>query len=241
MIKRIVKNIQKLWVRRSSDSILNYYRSIGIKIGEGTYAIHPRSLTIDSSRPSLIEIGNHVFLHRGISILNHDYTSWVFTELYDDFIPSHSRVKIGNNIWFGYNCTVLRGVTIGDNCIIALGSVVSKDIPANSVAGGVPAKVICTIEEYYEKRKRLYIEETIDYARSIKERFNREPNLDDFKDDYPCFVDGSNMDEYPMMPYSRVLKSHLERWKQKHRAPFKGFEEFMKEVNNQEKNKSLYK
>ncbi len=51
-------------------------------------------------------------------------------------------VIIGRNVWFGANVTVLPGVNIGDNVILAAGSVVNKDIPKNTIAGGVPAKVI---------------------------------------------------------------------------------------------------
>lgn len=51
-------------------------------------------------------------------------------------------IKIGKNCWIGAKVTVLDGVTIGDNCVIAAGAVVTKDMPANSVIGGVPAKVI---------------------------------------------------------------------------------------------------
>lgn len=56
-------------------------------------------------------------------------------------------VKIGNDCWFGANVTVCPGVTIGDNCVIGAGSVVTRDIPANSFAAGVPCKVIRTITE----------------------------------------------------------------------------------------------
>jgi acetyltransferase-like isoleucine patch superfamily enzyme len=232
MTNRIFRILRYLWIRRSPKSILDYYRKNGCQIGKDVYVKDPKHLLIDISRPSLVSIGNHVFLHRGLSIITHDYTSWVFAELYNDFIPSHGRVKIGNNVWFGEKCTVLKGVTIGNNCIIGYGSIVNKSIPANSVAVGIPAKVICTIEEYYEKRKKKYTEETIDYAISIKEHFNREPTIDDFTDDYPCFVDGSNVDNYPMMLYSRVLQDkHFEGWKQKHKAVFNGFDEFLGEVN----------
>lgn len=51
-------------------------------------------------------------------------------------------VKIGNNVWIGMNSIVMRGVTIGDNTIIGAGSIVTKDIPANVIAVGVPCKVI---------------------------------------------------------------------------------------------------
>ena len=56
-------------------------------------------------------------------------------------------VKIGNDCWFGANVTVCPGVTIGDNCVIGAGSVVTRDIPANSFAAGVPCKVIRPITE----------------------------------------------------------------------------------------------
>ena len=54
-------------------------------------------------------------------------------------------VTIGSNIWFGANVVVCSGVTIGDNCVIGAGSVVTRDIPANSLAAGVPCRVIRSI------------------------------------------------------------------------------------------------
>jgi len=56
-------------------------------------------------------------------------------------------VTIGNDCWFGANVTVCPGVTVGDGCVIGAGSVVTRDIPANSFAAGVPAKVIRPITE----------------------------------------------------------------------------------------------
>lgn len=53
-----------------------------------------------------------------------------------------ASVHIGNNVFIGMHCMILKGVTIGDNSIIAAGSIVTKDIPANCIAGGVPCKVI---------------------------------------------------------------------------------------------------
>ena len=51
-------------------------------------------------------------------------------------------IVLGKNVWVGANATILRGVTIGDNAVVAAGAVVTKDIPADTVAGGVPAKAI---------------------------------------------------------------------------------------------------
>ncbi len=55
-------------------------------------------------------------------------------------------ITIGNNVWIGGQVVILAGVTIGDNCTIGAGSVVTHDIPANSVAVGNPARVIKSIE-----------------------------------------------------------------------------------------------
>jgi acetyltransferase-like isoleucine patch superfamily enzyme len=55
---------------------------------------------------------------------------------------STNPIKIGRKVWIGARSRILKGVTIGDGSIIAAGSVVTKDIPANCIAGGVPAKVL---------------------------------------------------------------------------------------------------
>jgi acetyltransferase-like isoleucine patch superfamily enzyme len=49
---------------------------------------------------------------------------------------------VGNNVWIGYGACILRGVTVGDNAVIGTNSVVTKDVPANAVVGGVPARLI---------------------------------------------------------------------------------------------------
>jgi acetyltransferase-like isoleucine patch superfamily enzyme len=51
-------------------------------------------------------------------------------------------VRVGNNVWIGYGACVLRGVTVGDNAVIGSNAVVTKDVPANAVVGGVPARLI---------------------------------------------------------------------------------------------------
>lgn len=56
-------------------------------------------------------------------------------------------IHIGDDVWIGGNCTILPGVTIGNNVVVARGAVVTKDIPDNCVVGGVPASVIKNIED----------------------------------------------------------------------------------------------
>ena len=64
-------------------------------------------------------------------------------------------IRIGNDVWIGGNVTILPGITIGNNVVVAAGAVVTKDIPDNTLVGGVPAKFIRTLEndiEEYAKR-----------------------------------------------------------------------------------------
>jgi acetyltransferase-like isoleucine patch superfamily enzyme len=61
-------------------------------------------------------------------------------------------VRVGNNVWIGYGACILRGVTVGDNAVIGTSAVVTKDVPANAVVGGVPARIIRMREEPREMR-----------------------------------------------------------------------------------------
>jgi acetyltransferase-like isoleucine patch superfamily enzyme len=226
-IRKITKKILQIYHLSSDKRYISYLRNKGVKIGNNYTILNRRSLSIDIQRPSLIEIGNNVFLNKNLNILAHDVSYVVFRELYGDFIPAWSGVSIGNNVYFGWNCTVLRGSKIGDNCIIAIGSIVTGEIPANSVAAGIPAKVICTIEEYYNKRKKEYVQESFDYANSIIKRFEREPKIEEFWDEFPLFLNGD--EEHPELPYKTktLLKGGYDRYKKNHKSLYNGFDEFI--------------
>jgi acetyltransferase-like isoleucine patch superfamily enzyme len=84
-----------------------------------------------------ISIGNDVAISENVTIWDSDAHQIIGKE--DQMTQP---VSIGNHVWIGTNVTILKGVTIGDGAIIAAGSVVTKDIPAHCLAGGVPAKVI---------------------------------------------------------------------------------------------------
>lgn len=92
-----------------------------------------------------VEIGDRVFIgpNVGIYTANHPTDVRRREKGYEWALP----VKIGNKVWIGGGVTILSGVTIGDNTVIAAGSVVTKDIPANVVAAGNPCKVIKEAEE----------------------------------------------------------------------------------------------
>lgn len=83
-----------------------------------------------------ISIGYDVAISENFTIWDNDAHEII------DAKKSKGKISIGNHVWIGTNVTILKGVTIGDGAVIAAGSVVNKNIPALSLAGGVPAKVL---------------------------------------------------------------------------------------------------
>ena len=84
----------------------------------------------------------------------------IFATLNHGFAPEERQsmlpapIVVGRNVWIGSNSTILQGVTIGDNSIIAAGSVVTKDVPANAIVAGVPARFIRSISPEKEKQQK---------------------------------------------------------------------------------------
>lgn len=224
----IKEEVNKLAADKDPALIIRALQKKGVDIADDTILFGGQSIQIDLTRPSLIHIGSKTFLHNGFKLLTHDYATLVFINKYSEFISSSGRVWIGDNVWFGENVTVLKGSHIGDNCIIGINSVVMGEIPARSVAAGCPAEVICSIDENFEKRKNKSIEEAFEYARSIKERFGRNPRPIDFWEEFPLFVSGDEVDKYPEIPIKKQLGPAYDVWVKNHRAKFKSFEDFLK-------------
>jgi acetyltransferase-like isoleucine patch superfamily enzyme len=82
-----------------------------------------------------IEIGENVVISENCTIWDSDVHTIQCTD-------RTKPIKIGNHVWIGTNCVILKGVTIGDGAVIAAGSVVNRDIPSKALVGGVPAKVL---------------------------------------------------------------------------------------------------
>ena len=74
------------------------------------------------------------------------FGTWEQTAPAKKDLPLKGDTIIGNDVWIGGNCTILPGVTIGNNVVVAAGAVVSHDVPDNCVVGGVPARIIKEIE-----------------------------------------------------------------------------------------------
>ena len=220
------------WHRRSNKSFCKYLKNGGVSLGRNVNFRYPRHTTIDSSRPYLIEIGDNVDINDNFTIMTHDFSSFVFRNLYHDFVPSSGKVKIGSNIYFGRDVTILKGVTIGDNCIIGLGSIVTKNIPSNSVACGTPCKVICTLEEYYKKRKTLSVNESIELGRIIVNKLNRTPQITDFKEEWSLFFREQDFINHPEMHkiIDWRLKCDFKKFRDMHNVVFDGFDKFLAAV-----------
>lgn len=230
MVHKLVSKISWIIGLMSNNLYIKYLRSCGIKIGNNCVFRDRFSTRIDVTRPSLVTIGNDVDFNKNFQILTHDWSSRVFRNKYGVLVNSSGAVSLGNNIYIGTDVIVLKGVTIGDNCIIGAGSIVSHDIPSDSVAVGRPAKVICSLDEYLAKRLTLCEAEAFEYAISIIERYGRMPIYTDFSEEFPLFVDGSNIDEYPLLPIKSQLGKGFDKWLEKHEAKFMGFDAFLCEV-----------
>lgn len=231
MISNLIKTIKRHLSQRSSAAFVKYLQNCGIAIGKGTFFQSPKYTDIDTTRPSLISIGENCFFNKHVEFHTHDWVSHVFLHSGRDLINSSGPISIGNNVAFGRHVTVLKNVSIGDNCFIAAHSLVTKSIPSNSIAAGIPAKVVMTLDEYYAKRLAVREEEAFVYARSIVERFGRTPVPADFMEEFPLFISGNETDKYPEIPIQQRLGLSYQRFLDEHVAPYKSFNDFLKAAN----------
>ncbi len=114
-----------------------------ISIGKGCFLNRETMLAAQER----IEIGDHVMFanHCFVGDADHRYDDPDVPITWQGF-EARGPVKIGSNVWFGVGCVVTGGVEIGDRCVIGANSVVTKSIPAGSIAAGAPAKVLREIE-----------------------------------------------------------------------------------------------
>ena len=157
------------------------------------------------------------------------------------FIDHGCGVVIGETAIIGDNVTLFHGVTlggtgkekgkrhptVGNNVFIGANSVVSKDIPDNTIAVGNPCKVVKTLDEYWQKRSVDCVNEALEYARSIQIRYNRRPCASDFWEEFPLFVNGNEVDKYPEIPIKRQLGPMYEEYCANHKSQFKDLDDFL--------------
>lgn len=156
MYKKLLRVLVKLpYFSRYSNWI---YRQLGMKITKSTklsnFTIYgdPSNITCEENAEinwgcfllakDKIHIGNNSTLAYNVSLITSANPNFPHNTLSKVYPPFTAPISIGNNVWVGANVTILPGITIGDESVIAAGSLVNKDVPSRTLVGGVPAKII---------------------------------------------------------------------------------------------------
>lgn len=149
LIKFIIEKIQK------HNNPIRYWKKKGLSIGAECEINASASF---GSEPYLVKLGNHVRVNSGVNFITHDGGVWVLrweNRCYND-VDLFGRILVGDNVHIGTNSTIMPGTKIGNNVIIGCGAVVTRDVPDNSVAAGIPARVIESLEDYKEKHRNEF-------------------------------------------------------------------------------------
>lgn len=119
-----------------------FYTAYGLEIRVGHRVFINQNCTLYDLAE--IRIGDDVMIGPNVSIISSSHP----------IAPSERRagvigkpIAIGRNVWIAAGATIIGGVTVGENSVVAAGSVVTKDVPSNTLVGGNPARVICSIAE----------------------------------------------------------------------------------------------
>lgn len=133
-----------------------YYRRTGMIIGHGTTIANNVSF---GSEPYLVRLGDHVRITSDVRFITHDGGVWVVRNLHDAYRDADliKPIVVGNNVHIGIRAIIMPGVHIGDNVVVGCGAIVTRDVEDNCIVAGVPARKICTIDEYLEKHRNEFI------------------------------------------------------------------------------------
>lgn len=127
-------------------TVAEYFRTKGVQIGDNCRIL----IHNFGSEPYLVKIGNNCVIAPGVSFLTHDGSASLFRKEIPD-LNVFGKIEIKDNCFIGARAILLYNVTIGPNAIVGAGAVVTKDVPPNTVVAGMPAKVVCSLDEYKQK------------------------------------------------------------------------------------------
>lgn len=156
-VDEIVRLYRKQVLRFGSErAVLRTLRRMGVRVGE-----HSHVYTLNwPPEPWLIRIGDHVTIANDVTFVTHNLNR-IFQDKHES-LTGFGCIDIKDYVQIGVNTTILPNVTIGPRSVVGAGSVVTKDVPPNSVAAGNPAKVICGIDEYEQKCIDAHIDVPLD-------------------------------------------------------------------------------
>ena len=234
------------WIRKIvfpnsyNDTVFKkYLKSKGVLIGENTTIYSPNHVSIDTRKPWLIRIGDYCSITSGVHIIAHDYSRSVLRKRYGEFIGGSLPVTIGDNVFIGINAVILKGTHIGSDCVIGAGAVVSGHFGDGLVIAGNPAKVICTVEEYFGKCKQRWIDDAQRCAIAIRRNSGRMPTIEDMSDGYAWLYlphTKETIDKYPK--WFELTADNPQKVKEdflQTKPLFNSFEEFLKGIDFEEK------
>lgn len=151
-MKHIFKIVKKTYyLILSYINHVNYVKKIGVNLGQNVH-IYGNPYSMFGTEPWCITLGNNVHITKEVLFVTHDGGTLLFRDKIPD-LEITKPIKVGNNVYIGVRSIILPGVNIGNECIIAAGSIVTKDVPDNSVVGGVPARIIKTTSDYLNNIK----------------------------------------------------------------------------------------
>ena len=127
-------------------SPVRHARLIGVNLGSNCLIY--RSMEWPSE-PYLVTIGNNVQLTRGVAIHTHGGGNVIRRKVSD--FDAFGKVVIKDWAYIGSHAQIMPGVTIGEGAMVAAGSIVTKSVPDGMVVGGNPARLLCSVDEYFER------------------------------------------------------------------------------------------
>lgn len=172
ILRKVIAKSEELFANRSYAGKIAYLKRRGCQLGDNII-LNCRVNTF-GTEPYLIRLGNQVMIAADVRLITHDGGVHTLRNL-GKVSPTADKmapILIGNNVYLGIGATILPGVKIGDNCIIGAGAIVTKDIPSGSVAVGIPARVVESVEDYCAhtlQKQCLY--ETRGMTQKEKQRF----------------------------------------------------------------------
>lgn len=149
MLRKVYRKLYEIIVGKINP--IRYAKKIGVNMPRGGVYLYGNIGW--GTEPWLITLGENVHITDGVKFINHDGGTLLYRHIIPD-LEITKPINVGNNVYIGNRVLILPGVNIGDNVILGAGAIVTRDIPNNSVAVGVPARVIKSADEYLEKIKK---------------------------------------------------------------------------------------
>ena len=150
--KRLLQTIG-LATKRGSGERGKYLREkhIFAYVGENVH-FQPRLVPL---YPELIKLHNNVLVSTGVRFITHDASFVVLDRIgKGDFSEEVGCIEVMDNVYIGYNATIMLDVKIGENVIVGAGALVSKDLEPNGVYVGIPARKICSFDDYVKRHSK---------------------------------------------------------------------------------------